>query len=373
MALSWIDFINGATLSSIRTAINAFNGAVETDVNANTTQISTNTTNIGTNTSDLASVVAGTTAIEKGRLTPTATPPAHVEGQWYYNSNTETFNLQGPFTGIEVSPGHGLHMHVVNNSGSLIEAGMAVRPNGVSGGIVQIEKALADTFDHARILGVTVIDIPNGSQSAISIDGIVDSIDTNGLATGVPMYLSDTIAGTYSATPPAIRSQIGGVFVADASAGELFVSIVNNQNVPTVFGAMQGQSGSGVYSLTTSAQDITDYDTSIEIVTALNKTTGEITLPNDGEYRVHFTANIAFTDTSSTRTVSIELYDVTGTAIHYTYNKNIPRNATEDGLSFSWPISEAANNVHKIRIKASTAMDVTFNDISFDIESVSIS
>lgn len=373
MALSWIDFINGEALSSVRAKINSFNGSVVTDVNTNTTNTITNTANILTNTNGLASIVSGDTAVEKGRLIPTATPPAHVEGQWYYNSDTETFNLQGPFPGIEVSPGHGSHIHVINNSGALIEAGMALRPDGVSGGKVQVVKALADTFEHARILGVAVQDIPDGAESAIAVSGFVFNIDTNGIALGTPVYLSDTVPGTYSEIAPDIRTQVGGVFVADATVGVLYVNLVNNQNIPTIFGGMQGQTtGNDTYSLTTSAQDIDDYETIKEVVVSVAPITGEITLPRTGEYRVHFTSAMTFTSVSSTRSVTFEFYDVTNTLIHFSYVKNIPRDATEDSVSFSYPIDEVAGNIHKIRIKSSIAMDVTFNEISYDIESVSI-
>jgi len=374
VALSWIDFIDGATLASIRAKINGFNGSVETDVNANTTQTATNITDIATNVTDIADIVSGTTALAKWKLTPTVTPPSHVEGQMYYNDTHGTFNYQGPFSGIEVSPGHGLHVHVINNSGGTIEAGMVVRPNGISGGKMQVVKALADSFEHARVIGIAVQEIPNGQESAVATSGFVMDINTNGLPLGVPMYLSDTVAGTYTATAPAIRTQIGGVFVADATEGVIYTNLVNNQNVPSVFGGIAGQTGGDeTYSLTTTAQDIDDYATDNTVVMTTSKGTGEITLSNDGTYRVHFTASMSFTSTTTTRSITFELYDVTNTAIHFSYTKNIPRNATEDAVSFSFPISEVADNVHKMRIKSNVAMDVTFNEVSFDIESVSIS
>ena len=64
MALSWIDFINGEALSSVRSKINSFNTNTVTDVNTNTGNITTNTagiatnvTNIATNTSNIATNV----------------------------------------------------------------------------------------------------------------------------------------------------------------------------------------------------------------------------------------------------------------------------------------------------------------------------
>lgn len=67
MAVSWIDYINGEGLLSIRNKINAFNNAVVTEVgtilsnitslsasiSTNTTNIATNAANIATNTADI--------------------------------------------------------------------------------------------------------------------------------------------------------------------------------------------------------------------------------------------------------------------------------------------------------------------------------
>ena len=165
---------------------------------------------------------------------------------------------------------------------------------------------------------------------------------------------------------------VGGVFVADALNGKLFTYIINNKNLPSVFGGMQGQSGTGLYPLTTTAQDIIGFDTTKEVVVTVDALTGEITIPGDGEYRMHFAASMTFASVSSTRSVTIEYYDVTGTAIHFSYVMNIPRDATEDSLSFSFPTDETALDVNKLRIKASTTMDITFTDISFDMESVNL-
>jgi len=81
---------------------------------------------------------------------------------------------------------------------------------------------------------------------------------------------------------------------------------------------------------------------------------------------------MSFPSSSSTRTVYVELYDVTNTLVHYTYTKNIPRDATDDGLSFSFPAQAVINNQIKMRIRSNVAIDVTFNDVVFDIQSVSI-
>lgn len=316
--------------------------------------------------------IAGSSAIVKTKYTPQATPLSHVEGQEYYDQVKQTKKIQGPFPGVEVSVGHGMHMHVENNSGAAIEKGMAIRQNGVLAGKVQIVKALADTFTNARMLGIVSEEIANGAEGAVTTFGEIDDLNTAALPVGVPLYLSDTVPGVYTSTAPDIISRIGGALTSDAS-GRLFVNIINNKSTPSVYGGLQGQAGTGVYNLVATTQDIIGYDTETAVVVDVDATVGTITLSDDGEYRMHFTGAISFTSTTTTRAVYIELYDATGAVLHFTYIKNIPRDATEDSLSYSWPIAEIAGHVHKMRIRSVPDMTVTFTDLSFDIQSVSIS
>lgn len=316
--------------------------------------------------------LAGSSAATKALFDPQVTPPAYNEGQIYYDSVKETFVGQGPYSDAAVDFGHTSHTHVINNSGGLIEKGMAVRHNGVdASGNVQIVKAIATSFTNSEIFGVAQHDIADSVKGAITTFGEIFDLDTSLLAAGVPLYLSDTIAGTYSTTAPDIVSRVGGVTKSDATTGVLFVSTVNNTNLPTIYGGIQGQT-SPTYAITTTAQDIINYSTKTESVVTCDTATGIITLPNVGAYRLNFTADISFPTSTSTRSVILEVYDVTGAAISYSYTKNIPRDATSDGFSFSFPAQAVLNNQIKMRIKSSTAISVTFNTIVFDIESVSI-
>lgn len=327
----------------------------------------------GTATTDKVLKADGTISQVKAAYLPQASVVPHIEGQFYYNSNTKTFNMQGPLDGIELRAGHENHMHVVNNSGALIEKGMAVRINGVSaGGIPQIEKAKADSFATAIVRGVTVKDVNDGEETAITTFGEVYNIDTLGLAVGTPMYLSDTTAGTYSSTVPAIKTVVGGVLVADATTGRLFVNITNIQAIPSVFAVLKGQSAGGVYNLTTTAQDLINFSSKNEIITTANIATGTITLPLDGQYKASMTASITFPSATSTRSVIAEVYDATNSAILYSYTKNIPRDATDDAFSFSWPLSTTTGNIQKIRLKSSVAIAITFVDVAYDITSISL-
>lgn len=383
MATLWVNFNNGDTGLAVRTALNVFNTGIASDVSSAETRLTDTEAATSGNTSAI-SALDGRVATAESEIdvlqappvisfTPQGTPPVFAEGQLYYNSVTGSFHAQGPISGVELSLGHSMHIHVVNNSGALIEKGMAVRHNGVAAGVVQIEKAIATSFDNARIFGVVQEDIANGATGAITTFGEITSLDTSGYAAGVPLYLSDTVAGTYTSVPPSIVSRVGGALTADALTGRLFVYIINNLSLPTVLGGLQDHTpGNEVYAVTTTAQDINDYLTETAIVCPVSALNGIVELPNDGQYRMNFTGTVTFPTSISTRSITLEVYDVTDASILYSYTKNIPRDATVDSLSFGYPFSQVAGHQYKMRIKGSEAISITFNSISFDIESINI-
>ena len=239
MAISttWINFTNGATGAAIRAALNTFNTDILADVISNESRIGTAEPKITTNISDIADIDVRVTGAEadivalespdKIAFTPQAVAPTHVEGQAYYDANKGTFKAQGPIPGVELSLGHAMHIHIVNNTGSILEKGMAVRHNGIAAGKIQVEKAIATSFDNARIFGIVQEEIAIGADGAIITFGEITEIDNFGVTTGVPLYLSDTIEGTWTETPPDIVSRIGGALTADALTGRLMVYVIN--------------------------------------------------------------------------------------------------------------------------------------------------
>ena len=88
----------------------------------------------------------------------------------------------------------------------------------------QIVLAQANTFANANVVGLTVIDVPNATATAIAVNGVV-ALDTSLLAAGGPYYLSATTPGAYTTTAPAIITEIGGVLVSDALTGKFRVDV----------------------------------------------------------------------------------------------------------------------------------------------------
>ena len=306
--------------------------------------------------------------------TPQVNTPTHVEGRVYYNSNRKELRVQGHIDGVEVGVGHMLHEHVINNTGVTLTKGQAVRHDGVDvQGRVQVVLAQATSFVNARVFGVIQEDILNGEEGAITISGSIPILNTSALTAGLPAYLSDTVAGALTNTPPDIISQVGGTTISDATNGEIIVSIINNMNLPSVFGGIIGQTaGNETYALTTTAQDINDYQTEESVVENVDVLNGTIEISNDGLYNMTFSASITFPSATTTRSVTVEFYDDTTSTVLFSYVKNIPRDATADAFSFSYPVRESSGNVFKMRIKSSVAISITFTDIVFGIQSINI-
>ena len=315
----------------------------------------------------------GTTSQDKVLYTPLVIAPTYAKSNMYYDDNIGTISIQGEYSDVTLDMGQEMHMRVVNNTGVTITNGQACRHGGVSGGIPQAVPALADSFDDARLLGIATHDILTGQEGILTTFGIVNGLDTSTTTVGVPLYLSDTVAGAWVETPPAIATQIGGALTQDAATGQIFINIENNKNIPTVFAGVQAQTvGNETYSVTAVAQDLNDYLTSNTHVMVVDKPTGVVTISNTGNYRMNLTADISFITSTSTRTVYLEFYDVTNATVIFTYTKNIPRDSVESGFSFNFPFNDVLDTEYKIRIRSSTNIDVTFDDISFDIQSITI-
>ena len=125
---------------------------------------------------------------DKIQFDPQISAPAFSQGQMYFDDNHKTVVIDGAFEEAPIRPGHTQHTHVINNSGAIIEKGMAVRHNGVDAqGRVQVVKAQATSFVNSIIFGVAQHNISNGAEGAIMTFGEITDVDTSGVPAGVPL------------------------------------------------------------------------------------------------------------------------------------------------------------------------------------------
>lgn len=354
---NWVSIVDKVTTGEVLS--NQLNTAF-TNIDTTITkvnEIDTFTSGLLNSTSTLPTVVFSESSVT----------PNYLAGLMFYKGKEFKY-----FDGYSDQPrtvNHSMYMEVINTSGASISKGKAVRHNGVSEGVPQIILAKADTLEHATILGVTAVDIPVGEKGIICTFGEV-FMDTSALPAGVPLYLSDTLDGDFTATRPDIITQVGGITV-QSLAGTLMVSISNSTADSSYVGVLSNLLNSTV-SLTTTSAVLTNYSSSTDIILTATTSTGDILLPYSGIYKADISVDMSFITSTASRTLIMELYNTTTSTVTSTFNINIPRDSVVDSRLLSKVITATAGDRYVLRVKGSTAFDITFNSIDFVINSVNI-
>jgi len=182
---------------------------------------------------------------------------------------------------------------VRNQTGSEIPAGSAVYIVGGSGASdhVNVVLALADNDEHSsKTFGITSLAIPDNSIGPVTLEGLIEGIDTSLWDNGDTLWLSPTVPGGIQNTIPptpahavflgyAVRIQQnnGSIFVKIQNGPELSelhdVLITNVQNNQSI----TWDSTNSYWKNTNIANSVTG-GSSTFISTTANTTTGDITL-----------------------------------------------------------------------------------------------
>lgn len=314
--------------------------------------------------------------VESIIFNPDTDAPAHSEGQLAYDNASKTHTSHNDITDTTLNIGKEQRMRVINLSGADIINGKAVRHNGVdpTTKLPKIELAIANSIINATVLGIATHDIIDGEEGELATFGQASDLDTSLIPTGVPLYLSDTSPGDYQAAPPSIVTQIGGLLVSDAVNGVLEVVINNVISLPILFGILEDIPDT--YNLTSSYQDLLNYQIEDSVFLNTDKANGTIEAPNNGRYRVTFNATMTVPpSTSVVRTITFQVWDDTNSIELRSYAIPIPKDTAEISRSMALPVAIVGVAPIDVimRIKSDIAITgVDFGDITYDIQSISI-
>jgi len=159
---------------------------------------------------------------------PSSSQPTYKEGRVFYETTTHTFCYYDQFSGTTVNIGYENLIRVRNNTGSQINNGQAVYISGAIGQTVTI--ALAQANDESIIektIGLATHDIPNNSFGKVCVFGLVNDINTSSYNEGDRLYVSATVAGGLTSTPPVSANavkRIGIVQYSHIVNGKILVS-----------------------------------------------------------------------------------------------------------------------------------------------------
>lgn len=122
--------------------------------------------------------------------------------------------------------------YVHNDDVTTINKGDVVAITGSEGNNVCVIKAIATgDIAAAHVLGIAAEDIDAGEKGFVTVKGTVQNLDTyiDGTSEGVEIWLSDTVAGSWTINRPDSPSQairIGYIQKEDDEEGSLFVNVV---------------------------------------------------------------------------------------------------------------------------------------------------
>lgn len=151
--------------------------------------------------------------------------PTYAQGKLTYDTDNESLTFYNNDSNISLQIGQENWVRVINNSGSSIANGSAVKITGASGGLPTIGLIQANASDIA--LGLITETLADGATGYVTVGGLVRGIDTSAFSAGATLYVSSSLAGGLTATAPSApnyRMRIGTVGVSNASTGTILVN-----------------------------------------------------------------------------------------------------------------------------------------------------
>lgn len=139
-------------------------------------------------------------------MTPQDPAPSYLRGRVFYDDANETLAVYNDQTDVTHQLGQEVHVRVLNKTGVTITNGKAVYINGAQGNRPTVALANAATIDPLDTIGLTTHDIDNNAEGLVTMIGTVDEFNTSGFTAGDKLWLSDSVAGSLTATKPTAPS-----------------------------------------------------------------------------------------------------------------------------------------------------------------------
>ena len=158
---------------------------------------------------------------------------AGAEGKLQWDADDGALEYGLPGGNINLQIGRDMLIWCRNTTGSTIPIGSLVYMTGASGNKPLI--ALSDANESAtlHLLGMTTEAIAHNANGYVTVNGLVSGVDTDGMAVGAHLYLSET-AGEFTDTEPTAPVpdvQVGHVIAAHATEGVVLVSVREHRHL----------------------------------------------------------------------------------------------------------------------------------------------
>jgi hypothetical protein len=160
------------------------------------------------------------------------TPNAVVDiARFVWDDEFGTLDLGLKGGNVTLQVGQEVVAYVHNDDATTINKGDVVAISGSEGNNVCVIKAIANgDVAASHVIGVAAEDIDSGEKGFIAVKGSVQGLDTyvDGLSEGAEIWLSDTVAGSWTINRPSSPSQAirVGYIQKEDEGGTLFVNVV---------------------------------------------------------------------------------------------------------------------------------------------------
>ena len=172
-------------------------------------------------------------------LTPISTP-THTRGKLYFDDVNDCLSYMDSISGRSTQIGYEVLMAARNNTGSTITNGQVVYVSGAIGNNSTIALAQANAEATSVIIGMATHDIANNSIGRVVITGLANDLNTSAFSDGDEVFLSSTVAGGLTTTPPASPNfviKVGVVERSHVTLGKIMVrpamALSNNNSLGT--------------------------------------------------------------------------------------------------------------------------------------------
>lgn len=303
------------------------------------------------------------------QFNPLDTLPNHVKGLLFYDNKHDALSYYNNISGVSINIGKEFVDDLYNDTGVTIPNGTPVR---YLGGVDPTtnkplaEPAIADNFINSRVFGMTTNTVANNTVGLATTNGVVHNVDTSAFSLGALLYLSDTVPGGLTTTPPDIITLVGSVRKVGTTDGAIYVNPDVNVTLPNTYGNLDGKTNTFTPSAT--YQDMNNYDNADAVGDLATTSTGYIRASKTTKYELTVTLSATFADSgAATETVELQLWDATNNLQVGLSTMTIPRNSVSASRSFSRLFSAISNHDYVLRLRSTTGFTetLTFVDLNF--------
>ena len=215
-----------------------------------------------------------------------------------WNSQDGTLDIDMGLDGVTQQVGLEQYMVMGNATGSTLLNGKVIGFAGSNNGRILGQKYIADgTMPAVYVVGVSTMDIPDGTEGYVTTYGYVRDLDTSAWSAGDILYASPDTAGELTnvkPTVPDITIPVAAVVTSHATAGVIIVRPTHT--LPLFYGSFSDATSQNIASANT-PQAVTFNTTNASNGVTVGSPTSRIVFANAGQYQ--FNVSMQFQSSSS--------------------------------------------------------------------------